>query len=70
MTEDTIGRERFCPRAESWVATWGPNERPADRCAECGELVIYNPTLGEPKPRLVCIDCLMLGYGLRQPEDA
>jgi len=38
MKEDTIGRERFCPRAESWVATWGPNERPADRCAECGEL--------------------------------
>ena len=60
-------RERFCPRAESWRATWGPNERPADRCADCGELVVYNPTAGEGAVRLVCIDCLMVGYNEREP---
>jgi formylmethanofuran dehydrogenase subunit E len=44
-----------------WSASWGPTEKPTDRCAECGELVIYNPTLGEGPVRLVCIDCLHLG---------
>ena len=59
-----VTHERFCPRLAGWPATWGPNERPTDRCAECNELVVYNPTVGEGPVRLVCIDCLHVGATL------
>lgn len=53
-----VENERYCPRLESWRATWGAGERVEDRCAECGAQVVYNPTQGEGPVRLVCINCL------------
>lgn len=59
MVEGNVARERFCPRLDSWRATWGPRERLDARCAICGAGVVYNPTFGEGPVRLVCLDCLM-----------
>lgn len=60
---NNIAEERYCPRVDSWLATWSaapyrPLPPADDHCAECGTLVIYNPTPGEGPVRLVCLDCL------------
>jgi hypothetical protein len=56
-----VGPIRFCPRAAGWPATRGPDERPTDRCSECGELVLYNRDLDALEVTLICIQCLMVG---------
>ena len=57
-----ISQERYCPREDGWVATYGPSEKSGQhQCSVCGADVIYNPTPGEGEVRLVCIDCLHLG---------
>jgi len=61
MDETNVSQERYCPRADSWVATFGQDERVTHHCAECGSGVIYNPTLGEGPVKLVCLECLHLG---------
>lgn len=62
MSADNIGQERYCPREDSWLATWGPGEKPDEHhCAVCSAAVVYNPTVGESPVRLVCLDCLHLG---------
>lgn len=53
-----VGQERYCPRLDVWLATWGRRDGPELTCAECGAEVLYNPTPGEGAVRLVCLDCL------------
>ncbi len=53
-----VTEERYCLR---WTAYRGHAETSDHRCAECGERVIYNPTVGEGPVRLVCLDCLHAG---------
>ena len=52
-----VASERICPRVGDWQATWEPGERERTcyRRAECGELVVYNPTSGEDRVRLECL---------------
>jgi hypothetical protein len=43
-----VAEERYCPRVDSWLATWPQREYHADgKCAECGTGVVCNPTVGE-----------------------